>query len=99
MTNFTIRKAQSVESFRHDGIEIARRRQHRRSLPVRQIALFLLAVFAFKIFLFLQLGPVAYGGKMAELSQGGTFERIAAKVMVLDPVSELLVEGVTRSIR
>lgn len=77
-----------LESFNHDGIEIARRRNvRRRSLPLRQAVLFLLAVVSFKIFLMLHLGQATYGHKMATLAEGSAVERVAARAMVLDPLS------------
>jgi hypothetical protein len=85
--------ARRLESFGHDGLEIARLRRHRRSLPVRQILLFLLAVISFKVFLFLNLGGAAYGAKVTELSEGILIERVAGYGMALDPVSKYLVNG------
>ncbi len=89
-------RSRSVESFNHDGMELARRRRHRRVLPIRQILQFALAVLAFKIFLFIQIGAVAYNGKMAELSEGNMLERAAAAIMVLDPVSKGVVTAIRR---
>lgn len=82
----------SVESFNHDGVELARLRRHRRQLPWRQIWQFALAVLSFKIFLFFQMGAAAYGAKIAHLSEGGLIERIAAKAMILDPASMWLID-------
>ena len=84
----------SLESFNHDGLEIARRKTKRRELPIRQIFLFLVAVLSFKIFLFLDMGGAAYGAKIEELSQGAAWERLAARAMVLDPASKWLIDGV-----
>lgn len=89
---YSQRNRRSVESFRHDGMELARRRPHRRTLPIRQLLQFALAVMAFKVFLFLQIGAVAYTAKMTELAQGNQVERIAAKVMILDPLSQWVVD-------
>lgn len=88
------RMSRSIESFNHDGMEIARRRTHRRVLPVRPFLLFALAVFAFKIFLVLQMGQASYGAKMAVLAEGTTMEQVAAKVMALDPVSQWIVDEI-----
>ncbi len=90
--NSTSRLSRSVESFNHDGLELARRRKRRRGFPVGQIVLFAVFVLAFKVFLVVQMGPAAYGAKMNALAEGGTMERLAARAMVLDPVSELVVE-------
>ncbi len=62
--------------------------------PMRQVLLFMLAVFSFKIFLFLDLGGATYGAKMVVLSEGTMLERVAARAMVMDPVSEWIIDGV-----
>ncbi len=89
--NSASRSRRSVESFNHDGMEIARRRSHRRGLPVTQILLFLLFLFMFRIFLVMHMGQVAYGAKMATLSEGTAIEQLAAQAMVLDPVSKWVI--------
>lgn len=71
-----------------------RRRALRRQFPMRQVLLFMLAVFSFKIFLFLDLGGATYGAKMVVLSEGTMLERVAARAMVMDPVSEWIIDGV-----
>ena len=76
------------------GLLNALRRQGRRRIPVRHIMLFLLAIVSFKVFLFFDLGGAAYGAKIEALSKGTTLEQIAARAMVLDPVSEWLVNGI-----
>ena len=83
----------SVRSFNHDGVEIARRRRKRREFPLRQVLLFALAVVSFKIFLFLDMGAAAYGQKILDLGEGALLERLAARAMVLDPVSQWVVDG------
>ena len=84
----------SIESFNHDGVELARRRKHSRLYPLPQIAQFALAYIAFKVFLFLQMGAGSYGAKITLLSDGNMMERIAAKVMSLDPLSIWIIDGV-----
>ena len=76
------------------GVVNEARRQARRRLPVREILLFGLAVFSFKIFLFFDLGGAAYGAKADVLAQGNTLERIASHAMALDPISKWVVNGV-----
>ncbi|MDJ0626820.1 MAG: hypothetical protein QNJ44_01060 [Rhodobacter sp.] len=85
--------ARSVESYNHDGLELARRRAHRREFPLKQLAQLVLAVMLFKIFLFFQLGAGGYGARMAQLAEGNILEQLAAKAMILDPVSVWLIEG------
>jgi len=88
------RQSVSLESFNHDGVQIARRRRRQRELPLRQVAYFLIAVVSFKIFLFFDMGAGAYGAKIDELMQGTKWERAAGWAMQLDPASQWVVDGV-----
>jgi hypothetical protein len=63
-------------------------------LPVRQILLFLVAIIAFKVVLFLDMGGAAYGAKAAELKAGTTIEQWAGWAMQLDPASQFIVEQI-----
>lgn len=85
--------AHVIEGFNLDGVEIARLRKHRRGLPWRQIYLFVLAVLAFKIALFFNIGAANYGGMVDGLLQGGTLERLGGILLTLDPLSEMLVQA------
>ena len=87
-------RAGAIESFNHDGVLIARRRKHKRSLPIREILLFLVAVVAFKLVLFFDMGGATYGAKAAELMAGSTIEQWAGWAMQLDPVSQFIVDQV-----
>ena len=92
--NQNYRPARLVEGFNLDNTELARLRARRRGLPWRHIYLFVLAVVFFKIFLYYEMGPGAYGAKIELLSQGNLMERVAGVVMVLDPVSQWVVDEV-----
>ncbi|MDJ0822614.1 MAG: hypothetical protein QNJ09_12510 [Paracoccaceae bacterium] len=86
--------ARSVQSFNHDGLELARRRKHSRFYPLPQILQFALAYISFKVFLYFQMGAGSYGGKMTQLAEGSLLERVAAKVMTLDPLSLWVIDFV-----
>lgn len=92
--NLARQQPASLESFNHDGTQIARRRNHRRQLPLRQIAYFLIAVVSFKVFLFFDMGAGAYGAKTKALLAGNSLEKLAGHAMQLDPVSLWFVNGV-----
>ncbi len=85
--------SRSVESFRHDGMELALRRRHRRTLPLGHFALFLLACAAFRVFLCLELGTLTYETRQQQLADGNFLERVASAAMTLDPVSEWAVQS------
>lgn len=87
-------KFRSLESFNHDGFEIARRRPSRRGFPWQQVLYFAVAVVAFKIFLFFEMGGGAYGAKIEALKDGTTLEQVAAVAMTLDPVSQYVVDAI-----
>lgn len=94
-SQYAQRQFQSLETFNHDGLVLARvRRTSRRPAALRQILLFGLAVIAFKLFLFLQMGEVAYTQKMEDLALGSSVEQTAAWAMQLDPMSAWLVDGI-----
>jgi hypothetical protein len=81
-----------LESFNHDGVELARRRASQRGLPWRQFLYFAVAVLSFKVFLFFQMGAASYGAKAEELIAAGGAERFAGYVMQMDPVTEWVVD-------
>ncbi len=83
-----------VEGFNLDGMEIARIRKKRRWVPWRQVYLFVLAVLAFKILLYFNIGPGAYGGMVDEMLQGSTLERMGGILLTLDPISEALAQWI-----
>lgn len=92
---FAEQPMQTLQSFGHDGLEIARRRKRAElRLPLRQLCLAVLAVMSFKIFLFFEIGEAAYVHKMQELSQGITLERVAARLMPMDPLSVWIIDGI-----
>lgn len=82
----------SIQGFNHDGIELARRKSHRRGFPLAKFLQFALAIFAIKIFLFMQIGAVAYNTKMHELAEGNLLERVASKAMLIDPISYQIID-------
>lgn len=82
----------TLESFNHDGFEVARRKPAPRGFPFRQVVYFVVAVVAFKVFLFFEMGAGAYGAKVQELQAGTTMEQIASVAMTLDPMSQWVVD-------
>lgn len=89
------KRFRDLESFNQDGLIIARFKGRRVwQLPLRQLLYFMIAVFSFKIFLFFEMGAVAYAQKIEDLSKGIIVERIAAKAMVLDPMSKWVIDGI-----
>lgn len=87
---------QTVENFELNRLEKARHgRKKRRALPIKQVAYLLVAFFAFKVFLHLDMGGAAYGAKAEELAQGNQLERAASWAMQMDPITQWLVTGIT----
>lgn len=83
----------ALNSFNHDGVQIARVRRKSRELPLRHLLLFVVAVMSFKIFLYLDMGAAAYGQKITDLAGGTMIERLASRAMVMDPVSDWVLQG------
>ena len=85
-----------IESFNHDGLAIAKRKTHARGLPMRHLALFLIAAMSLRMVTYSDLGPAGYAARMSALLEGGTIERMAGRAMALDTVSENLAQGFRR---
>ena len=76
-----------VTSVNHDGLIIARPRRQARSFPWRGLLMILVALMAFKVFLYMQIGPTTYEERVIALSQGNVVEQIGAYAMTADPVT------------
>ena len=76
-----------VTSMNHDGLLIARPRPKEVKLTWRGVAYIVIVMMAFKIFLYAQLGPLAYQEKVIAMENGSLAEQIGAYVMVADPVT------------
>lgn len=81
----------SVISFNHDGFEIARVRTKRRWMPAWHVIFFVYMIFVVRLITMIDIGPASYGNRVAELANGSAIERIAARVMRMDPVSHQFV--------
>ena len=88
----------AVSSFRHDGIDLARRRKVRRGLPVREIALFTIVVMCIKLVTFAEIGPAGYAQRTQQLFEGNFMEKVTAQAMKLDPATRAL-GGKLRSLK
>lgn len=85
----------SLETFNHDGIELARvSKRKRRQIPIRHFLFFVLAVMSFKVFLYFEIGQVAYTQKMESLAAGTQIEQAASWAMQMDPVSTWIINGI-----
>ena len=76
-----------VTSVNHDGLIIAKPRRQARGFPLRGLLMVLVALMAFKVFLYLQIGPATYEERVISLSQGNVVEQIGAYAMTADPVT------------
>jgi len=79
----------SVLSFNQDGLEIARVKKRRKVpwLPVWHLVFIVYLGLLIRLIAMADLGPAAYGNRMAELESGTWIERMTAKIMFMDPVS------------
>lgn len=76
-----------VTSVNHDGLIIAEPRRYSRRFPWRGLLMTLIVLMAFKIFLYIQIGPATYDERVARLAQGNVAERVGAYAMTADPVT------------
>lgn len=82
----------SLETFGHDGIELARRRApEKRGVAWPQIGLFVLIVLTFKVFVYVEMGGANYVHTVNDLLAGDGLERLAGILMQLDPISQWVV--------
>lgn len=63
------------------------------STSLTQFGAALLAVLSFKIFLALQLDATLFQAMVSDLAQGGLAEKVAAKLIGLDAVSQMAVDA------
>lgn len=76
-----------VSHMNSDGLVVPRPVRKSSGLPARVLFLFLVMMLCFKAFLLAQLGPTAYGERMAALEQGSTLEQLGSYAMKPDPVT------------
>ncbi len=76
-----------VSSVNHDGLIIARVRRSGPSFPWKGIALCFIAFFAFKGFLYSQLGETSFNERVDTLRSGTYIEKAGAYAMSADPVT------------
>lgn len=86
----------SLESFNHDGYQVARRRMRGGGIAWTHIAYLILAVISFKVFLHFEMGAAAYAAKVTELLAAEDWQRFAGMAMQLDPVTQWVIEQVQR---
>ncbi len=77
----------SITSMNHDGLLIARPLPTDLRLTWRGVAYIVLTVMAFKIFLFAQIGAVAYQERVVELQNGSIAAQFGAYAMAADPIT------------
>ncbi len=77
-------------SFTPDGLQIARRRDRRRWLPLWHLIFFIYLVLLIRLMAMADLGPAGYAHRLEEMRGGTLLERGAAQVLRMDPVSRTL---------
>lgn len=65
----------------------------RDSNPLAQLGLAILAVVSFRVFLTLNLTTGGYATLVSDLADGGLLQQFAARVLALDEISQMLVQG------
>jgi hypothetical protein len=94
------RRPTQVSSFNHDGLELAKvKRRRSKYLPLWHLVFFIYVILIVRLIAMADMGPVAYQSRIDSLSQGNLFERFAAKVMYMDPVSRSISVDLRKSLR
>jgi len=93
------RRSATVMSFNHDGLELARVKNERRWLPIWHIAVFIYLAMLIRLIAMADVGPAAYGSRLDKMSEGTMIERVAARVMAMDPVSQSIANSVRSAMR
>ena len=84
------RRSSAVFSFNHDGLEVARVRNRSRYLPLWHVIFFIYFAMIIRLVVAADIGTAGYEARMQEMREGHTLERLAARVMHMDPVSRQL---------
>jgi hypothetical protein len=89
------RKHQAMErgyttKLRSDGLIVAQPVRPRMQVPVKGIALLLIAFFGFKGFLLATLGPTTYDDRLANLRDGTYVEKVGAWAMQPDGATRFI---------
>lgn len=89
----------AVLSFNHDGLEIARIKTEKRWLPIWHIIFFIYLALLVRLVAMADIGPGGYAARIDDMQQGNLFERAAAYVMHMDPVSQQIAISLRRGMR
>jgi len=88
-----------VTSMNHDGLLVARPRRRDVRLTWRGVAYVVIIAMAFKIFLYAQIGPVAYQERVVALQNGSFAQQIGAYAMAADPITATLANAIRVSMK
>jgi hypothetical protein len=88
-----------VHSVNHDGLIVARARRRGPRLPLKGIALLIVAFIGFKAFLLIYLGQAAYGERVEQFRSGTAVEQAGAYVMAPDPLTVFIATEVNRLLK
>lgn len=73
-----------------DGLITVVTKRQRRGFPIKGLIVAVIGFFAFKAFMLAAVGPVTYNERLAKLEKGTVIEQAGAKVLGIDPVTNML---------
>lgn len=85
-----------VHAVSHDGLIMARPRRQLPRFPIKALVFLVAAVFLFKAFLFISLGPTEYQSRVETLAAGTSVEQAGGMLMQTEPVTLWIVEMLQR---
>lgn len=74
----------------HNGIVTAVPKRRRRTLPIKGMLMLAIGFIGFKTFMLAAVGPVTYAERLAKLEAGTSVERLGARALGMDPVTQAL---------
>lgn len=79
-----------VTTIRNDGLVVVRPQRARLQFPLTGIIMTLVCFFVLKAFILASVGPVTYAERLGKLENGTVVERIGARAMAIDPLTQRL---------
>jgi hypothetical protein len=69
------------------------------TVPLRLIMLFFVLITVFKALAVLNVGPTAYEEQLTALAAGNVVEKIGSFVLVIDPLTNVVIQGIAPLVR
>lgn len=75
-----------------NGVVVVKAKRRGFQFPIRGTVLMILAFFCFKAFMLVSNGPEAYSDRLATLENGTMIEAMGARILSVDPVTQIIAD-------